>query len=105
MRISDWSSDVCSSDLRIEIETAAIVLHLDVELRAFAPEVDADLAGRRLAAARASIRRLDAMHDRVAQQMFERRRPALPHIAIRSEARRVGKEVVSTCSSGWSRYH
>src|SRR3546814_1536274 len=49
MRISDWSSDVCSSDLsaldrgradRIEIETAAIVLHLDVELRAFAPEVD-----------------------------------------------------------------
>src|SRR3546814_6370990 len=77
MRISDWSSDVCSSDLLA--------------------------AGRHVgAAARIRTRLLDAhlsfgeRDDHVA--MFEAD-------LKRSEERRVGKECVSTCRSRWSPYH
>src|SRR3546814_11173056 len=80
MRISDWSSDVCSSDL-------------------FCPR-----------------------QKRSTKSTFSHFRPASPRTrptkcarsgcswlcrqaSIRSEARRVGKECVSTCRSRWSPYH
>src|SRR3546814_7064962 len=43
MRISDWSSDVCSSDLMIEVDVAARRIHLDVS--------DAEMDRRRTARA------------------------------------------------------
>src|SRR3546814_6857597 len=81
MRISDWSSDVCSSDL-----DQVLVAHGDarrVERR------DIGLPGREGAAVQPG-RPFEA---------GERRHPG------RSEERRVGKECVSTCRSRWSPYH
>src|SRR3546814_17699445 len=89
MRISDWSSDVCSSDL----------------------------AGRaKLEPAERECGRHNARHQRPATVGMGRlplmgHDPVLGHItrqnvaAKRSEERRVGKECVSTCRSRWSPYH
>src|SRR3546814_13545660 len=73
MRISDWSSDVCSSDLA--------ALH------------DGGLhdEGRFIAIQRTFFDRDDA-----------RRARDLADPRMRSEERRVGKECVSTCRSRWS---
>src|SRR3546814_6513409 len=80
MRISDWSSDVCSSDLRID--------QLEQRLRR---RFVGDLALQRRAPGE-----LHALG--VAELGFER-------LGDRSEERRVGKECVSTCRSRWSPYH
>src|SRR3546814_2501072 len=78
MRISDWSSDVCSSDLAFDHQPTlgelrgATLAHEKGDIRAGlrqpSAEIPADAAGR-------------------------------------SEERRVGKECVSTCRSRWSAYH
>src|SRR3546814_4069215 len=81
MRISDWSSDVCSSDLAFAVADPAPV---EAEHR-MARRRDA-LRQRRHAAMRAAADFIAARHDR-------------------SEERRVGKECVSTCRSRWSPYH
>src|SRR3546814_13847267 len=83
MRISDWSSDVCSSDL------------LDLGLAAVAGRDHLDADAHRTAAAFFEMR-ID--RDDVAQQ--DRRDEF-----HRSEERRVGKECVSTCRSRWSPCH
>src|SRR3546814_2236032 len=99
MRISDWSSDVCSSDLRIEAGAAVLV---DRDRR----------AGDGRHPQRAEQRRQDqvdrdegahAVADReTAQEKRGDRRPGKP---VRSEERRVGKECGSTCRSRWSPNH
>src|SRR3546814_1650986 len=88
MRISDWSSDVCSSDLEQHGKTAGgndfdgtpdLRLHprdQPLDHRDIAPE-DAD------------------MHLVLGGAADD---------ALRSEERRVGKEGVSTCRSRWSPY-
>src|SRR3546814_5542480 len=75
MRISDWSSDVCSSDLGSGADWE-IKRSPGKGIRAALPT--AALAGRGT------------------QEGFRR---------VRSEERRVGKECVSTCRSRWSPYH
>src|SRR3546814_9688325 len=83
MRISDWSSDVCSSDL----------LGGNVEARM----ARRDARGiRGFQAHRAADLHLDDHGG------FERE---ICQVGIRSEERRVGKECVSTCRSRWSPYH
>src|SRR3546814_17959764 len=89
MRISDWSSDVCSSDLEL-LRLAEIT----VEHHAVADEAEA--------VARNDTDLLDALRDFHAGQQGLRRRLAA---ADRSEERRVGKECVSTCRSRWSPCH
>src|SRR3546814_8466968 len=84
MRISDWSSDVCSSDLGEE--PAGADLHRDARF---------GRAGHR----RVGQRRIDD----AAEQVAEANHLVLDH--GRSEERRVGKECVSTCRSRWSPYH
>src|SRR3546814_12115473 len=81
MRISDWSSDVCSSDLE------AAVLRHDVQ------------CGAALHGA--------GMQRGIGRREFavEGTAVALPACHRRSEERRVGKECVSTCRSRWSPYH
>src|SRR3546814_4323325 len=86
MRISDGSSDVCSSDL---LELARL---RDREVRRLcaledAAGIDADLTPR--------IRNVAS----VAHQ------PTDFWKLTRSEERRVGKECSSTCRSRWSPYH
>src|SRR3546814_10232183 len=87
MRISDWSSDVCSSDL---------VLGEAVHVRR-----------DRGAIAIGAERRLEIIdedeEDVGALRRDRRRRRRCPR--RRSEERRVGKEFVSTCRSRWSPYH
>src|SRR3546814_2815574 len=82
MRISDWSSDVCSSDLLLCL-----------------------CAGdRRLRAKRGPDGRLADRNPRPCRSSFGGTVVAAA-ARRRSEERRVGKECVSTCRSRWSPYH
>src|SRR3546814_10203741 len=76
MRISDWSSDVCSSDLYSE------------GLYDFALGMNDP--------------RFDSYHERRYTHLIKL---AMVLCELRSEERRVGKECVSTCRSRWSPYH
>src|SRR3546814_2357356 len=101
MRISDWSSDVCSSDLddlhaveqrlrhpqrvrrgrehhirQVVVDLEVVILEAVVLLR---------------------IEHLEQCRRRVAAVVLAE--------LVRSEERRVGKECVSTCRSRWSPYH
>src|SRR3546814_15904400 len=101
MRISDWSSDVCSSDLAghqsaglgIRRGIAAIGRQPAGEL----PHVDISRILRQLAA-------LADAGTVVVPQIAEPFDVGGARIR-RSEERRVGKECVSTCRSRWSPYH
>src|SRR3546814_2949064 len=84
MRISDWSSDVCSSDLCYSCSSA-----------------DLRTCGR--GSPRSLKRRRKGRHVYRKEADTEGRLPA-GHLH-RSEERRVGKECVSTCRSRWSPYH
>src|SRR3546814_3700509 len=86
MRISDWSSDVCSSDLSVAASSGKT--GGGTRLRALR------VVGAGLESA---SHRLLRIHRRQAAERVDR----LP----RSEERRVGKECVSTCRSRWSPYH
>src|SRR3546814_11183237 len=108
MRISDWSSDVCSSDLHPPrarwpkrgdngAPSAGWYVH--------APE-------RIVATQRRD--RAHALPKAVAPGVVQRLQPAMvrqqpveqsPSRPDRSEERRVGKESVSTVRSRWSAYH
>src|SRR3546814_20486257 len=119
MRISDWSSDVCSSDLagaRFEHDRAAR-LH-QCRRRAQRPAVvrRARQQPRRRAGRGVRFgpefrqflrpwRSADAdRRQRAALRQFEHQLD-LRADGVRSEERRVGKECVSTCRSRWSPYH
>src|SRR3546814_3048324 len=86
MRISDWSSDVCSSDLAA-FDGQAIV-EQEHALACPMPQI-AMRSGRNAEVAPHFLIDVDEA----------RRRPR------RSEERRVGKECVSPCRSRWSPYH
>src|SRR3546814_6075482 len=96
MRISDWSSDVCSSDLAVAVEQG------DAAAVGFG-----DLARQRQAKAGAVAPGRIKRQQRVGQHRFVHAAAAIKHIdaPVRSEERRVGKECVSTCRSRWSPYH
>src|SRR3546814_9029742 len=88
MRISDWSSDVCSSDL-LDPHFGEIHDHAE-------EQVGGDPQGDHLRA-----RLLEHVERGDDGLGFRRTRPR--QIARnRSEERRVGKECVSTCRSRWS---
>src|SRR3546814_1689513 len=80
MRISDWSSDVCSSDLK-SIDWGLLFLRQCDLVESF-PD-------------RRNTRYL----------VYRITQTPQPTPAWRSEERRVGKECVSTCRSRWSPYH
>src|SRR3546814_19084904 len=106
MRISDWSSDVCSSDLEILLVLLGMVVG------------SADVNGRRENAG-------DLLHDAFVDRLKlflvlvggrSSAATSVRHLMVmlrnagsgrnlRSEERRVGKECVSTCRSRWSQNH
>src|SRR3546814_1908442 len=91
MRISDWSSDVCSSDLLVRFDNDQHVVRRETGSLGHTPL------------------RHEAFGHRKAKFRHEKR-PGFPHFLAavkrrRSEERRVGKECVSTCRSRWSTYH
>src|SRR3546814_1522828 len=88
MRISDWSSDVCSSDLQREYPGEKVLLF-------------SYFRGT-----------LDYLRERLEEVGIPAlvvkggdKKQALIDEFERSEERRVGKECVSTCRSRWSPYH
>src|SRR3546814_15942363 len=103
MRISDWSSDVCSSDLatsgfdldfRLVDQVAVdlvelLVAELDLGREVVGPV--AEQLQRRVLGAIVDVVPVAGKHH-----VFRERRSA---------ERRVGKECVSTCRSRWSPYH
>src|SRR3546814_3100873 len=95
MRISDWSSDVCSSDLgedRIGRGFGAVhALRLGIGLH------QRDAIGL--------ARGLGEIVDGVIVDGEETAGRAVFRRHVRSEERRVGKECVSTCRARWSPYH
>src|SRR3546814_11428196 len=99
MRISDWSSDVCSSDLApLERGGAAAVALVDAAFDVFDEAARAFVAGlQREGVVQAAGRgaRLVAQGVAVDPHPLERLR------VLRSEERRVGKACVSTCRSRW----
>src|SRR3546814_17096637 len=101
MRISDWSSDVCSSDLTANLDPRH-QLDITALLRAEAERGAAVLVSLHvLELARRASDRLILMLDGGVLAAGE---PA-EVLSERSEERRVGKECVSTCRSRWSPYH
>src|SRR3546814_5373864 len=109
MRISDWSADVCSSDLTGDIPSLARHLLARIaEQPGLRPIGITDDAIRLLMNYDwpGNVRQLQNALFRAAVLCDD---AALtdadfPQIA-RSEERRVGKECVSTCRSRWSPYH
>src|SRR3546814_17571332 len=90
MRISDWSSDVCSSDLlsNVGITNAFATTRQGVSAEDSLRQIKRDLVFLGIGAKKLTDSvEFDAM------------------LARRSEERRVGKECVSTCRSRWSPYH
>src|SRR3546814_7553437 len=83
MRISDWSSDVCSSDLQ---PTRVMLQAVDEIMRILA---------------RVAMIKGECLEAREADDICV----SDTWVARRSEERRVGKECVSTCRSRWSPYH
>src|SRR3546814_16477836 len=108
MRISDWSSDVCSSDLTVPARKLYdLVRNLPegAEVRLDFDETKALLrCGRsRITLPVKPANEFPQLDDRGLETAvtFE-----LPEGELkRSEERRVGKECVSTCRSRWSPYH
>src|SRR3546814_15214142 len=97
MRISDWSSDVCSSDLVAERVVSGslrgfVVIPQDFEQR---------LAAR---GAQPLVQIIaDGSQPNTANYVANYAQGVVQN--WRSEERRVGKECVSKCRSRWSPYH
>src|SRR3546814_19480899 len=101
MRISDWSSDVCSSDLEHEVGPGPAREDVLAEVRAVdrAP----DPSRRRLELVVAEGREVAEERRLVVERGAAQREEALD-VPERSEERRVGKEGVSTGRSRGSPY-
>src|SRR3546814_14703491 len=101
MRISDWSSDVCSSDLLYMLPDGGTARSLVYASGAWLTELFPQiLTPQRLSAVRHQI-----FHFGPGQGDTQFRPPAMPALVDRSDERRVGKECVSTCRYRWSPYH
>src|SRR3546814_4874875 len=90
MRISDWSSDVCSSDLEMKMDFAAM-MPLAATLGVLIDEGSKDRVAGKLPVRPEICTAGGIVHGGA--------------IMARSEERRVGKECVSTCRSRWYPYH
>src|SRR3546814_7442005 len=86
MRISDWSSDVCSSDL--------FRFYSERVFEKMPPFDDPEIL--RVSLASAVLKLKCSLEDSIISDVEQ---------ILRSEERSVGKECVSTCRYRWSPYH
>src|SRR3546814_14166102 len=115
MRISDWSSDVCSSDLSAGQQT--IFRNTRCRRKSgrrtewlFSKMADRHtIALKRKESGMATISKTNGLvGGTLASDIHHRLREDIVSCVLepgRSEERRVGKECVSTCRSRWSPYH
>src|SRR3546814_11561364 len=121
MRISDWSSDVCSSDLlhdRADAHELLRAIQGGTPVLKTIGMIDPD--GRRSASSLfaepppldvSGEEHFEVVRDQPAVRGVHVGAPAYSErlaswiVMVRSEERRVGKECVSTCRSRWSPYH
>src|SRR3546814_17491080 len=100
MRISDWSSDVCSSDLRCA-RTLGMALPSDAAHGCR----DVSRSGGGMKTMNDTLGIL-VMNTQLKKKFLAATIATVGVMPVlRSEERRVGKECVSTCRSGWSPYH
>src|SRR3546814_15394145 len=110
MLISDWSSDVCSSDLARF--TAALLIGAAA---IWAPQASAASAAEIASESTQALQQLQGQEPKT-RALAEKAKAVLVFPKIvkagmlvggesRSEERRVGKEGVSTCRSRWSPIH
>src|SRR3546814_20733229 len=112
MRISDWSSDVCSSDLSFfvvnEIHRPIHFIHDEERVIYCAREAYVTFTSGRIGEPQKTLsdstgyRRFQAGDFVVRFDVKARYRRASADAKVRSEERRVGRECVSPCRSGWS---
>src|SRR3546814_15876093 len=100
MRISDWSSDVCSSDLLVAAIANFLIEHdLDVS------PANLLIAHSAFSGSNPQLARRNALRAQSAEVVDQ---PWMDEIGGeaegRSEERRVGKECFSTCRSRWAPY-
>src|SRR3546814_13035334 len=100
MRISDWSSDVCSSDLKW------IKLFNGKDINDWTVKINHHIAGENFG----NTFRVEDGIIKVRYDQYGEFNEQYGHIYYnqpfsRSEERRVGKECVSTCRSRWMPYH
>src|SRR3546814_11496543 len=101
MRISDWSSDVCSSDLPERV----------TEVGRWRREAEAKRSGGRIGNAEPTseetVQTIDIRggHRAACEGRLPKHQDETAVMTKRSEERRVGKECVSTCRSRWSPDH
>src|SRR3546814_12651825 len=99
MRISDWSTDVCSSDLGVLVRgmhANDIRTNATIGQKVIAGSLDTLTPGSRTV----------AIGARLAEALGVKLGSDISLVSPqRSEERRVGKECVSTCRSRWSPYH
>src|SRR3546814_14962743 len=99
MRISDWGSDVCSSDLVFDGVSGG---KTDIVLKI----LDGRIVEREIPPQRANKTRLPTDLERGCFFSLELDEGGVGCQGLeRSEERRVGRECVSTCRSRWSPYH
>src|SRR3546814_14555660 len=102
MRISDWSSDVCSSDLADMTVTLASVT---TDEGAPTGTVDLEIPEATMEAMDAATEAGDDAKIWWALHITPSGGVKFVALEGRSEERRVGKECVSTCRTRWSPYH
>src|SRR3546814_2174503 len=95
LRISDWSSDVCSSDL------GAVDQRPHRRQFGDALEVVGDVEAHGLAGRAGVIQQTGVVLEHLADQDLPGGGEVAALPDVRSEERRVGKECVSTCRSRW----
>src|SRR3546814_13643235 len=107
MRISDWSSDVCSSDLEKNTATST-TYGFDFDREELTDDgsepIFSETGGVNWNATWTSYL-TDALSMKLMYGENERNNSQYSPSDLRSEERRVGQECVSTCRSRWALYH
>src|SRR3546814_14843323 len=100
MRISDWSSDVCSSDLLPGVVDGGTMVVIQ------GPRFSTRAESQWFASQGFSLINMTGYPEAVLARELDMCYAAIALVTdVRSEERRVGKECVSTCRSRWSPYH
>src|SRR3546814_15478035 len=113
MRISDWSSDVCSSDLSVDLRPLDLTFRSRGDdgplMLTVAGDSSADKVREYIAVAKEMVDAGWTLHVLASTRLARAQTVTAVVVAVlacaRSEERRVGKECVSTCRSRWSPDH